>query len=66
MTKNQKLTCKMAGELLGFSPDYLRRLCGSGRIRAEKFAGTWVFTRQALKKISRKRKFKEEGNGRSE
>lgn len=53
--KANMITCTEAGKLLGFSSDYIRRMCGDGRIVAEKYAGIWIMNEKALKDIRRKR-----------
>jgi excisionase family DNA binding protein len=49
----------MAAALLGFTPNYIRRLCGEGKIKAEKVGHDWLFEEKAIKNIRRQRKKKE-------
>jgi excisionase family DNA binding protein len=63
MSKVKLLTSKMAAVILGFTPDYVRRLCGMGKIKADKFGHDWLFPESAIKNIKRKRKKKEPENG---
>ena len=59
MSKSNLLTSAMAAEKLGFTPDYIRRLCLRGLIRATKSGNSWMFTESAIKNIKRQRKAKE-------
>jgi excisionase family DNA binding protein len=59
MKKVTMLTSKQAAEKLGFSPDYIRKLCISGTIKAEKYGNTWICSMKSLKGIKRKRHPKE-------
>lgn len=53
---NQKLiTTKIAAEMLGFSQDYIRQLCASGKIKAQKLSHDWIMDRQAIKHVKRQR-----------
>lgn len=35
-------TCKMIAEIMGFTPDYIRRLCGQGKIKAMRYGQDWI------------------------
>lgn len=59
MAKIKLLTCSMAARILGFTPDYIRRLCGEGKIKAEKLANDWLMPESAIKDIKRQRKKKQ-------
>lgn len=61
----KQLTTTMAAHLLGFSSDYVRRLCSKGVIKAQKLGHDWIMSESAIKNIKRKRKMKGEGNGKS-
>lgn len=60
MAKIKLLTSAMAAEILGFTPDYIRRLCGQGKIKAEKLAHDWLMPESAIKNIKRQRKKKKD------
>jgi excisionase family DNA binding protein len=63
MSKGKFITSKQAAEKLGFTPDYIRKMCVEGRIKAEKLGSVWVTTLSAIRKIKRQRHSKESGNG---
>ncbi len=42
MTKNRQITSAMAGEILGCSPSYVRRLFKSGKLHGEKLGHDWL------------------------
>jgi len=42
------LTTAQAGERLGLTESGVRRLCASGVIRAERFAGSWAIPEREL------------------
>lgn len=67
MTKDKLLTSASAAKILGFTSNYIRRLCSSGAIKSEKMGNSWIFTEAAIKNITRKRKvkLKEDTNGNS-
>jgi len=46
----------MAAKILGFTPDYIRRLCLEGKIKADRPGHDWLFTESAIKDIKHKRK----------
>ena len=50
----------MASKLLGFTQNYIRRLCGEGKIKAFKHGHDWIIEEIALKNIKRQRKKKKE------
>jgi excisionase family DNA binding protein len=58
MKKDKLITCVVAAQMLGFSADYIRRLCLSGEIKAEKMGKTWIMTHAAIKNIKRQRQTK--------
>lgn len=61
---NELLTSAQAAKLLGFTPDYIRRLIMEGKLEAIKPGHDWLVTMKAISKIKRQRfpKKKEEGN----
>lgn len=59
MGKIKLLSSSMAAQKLGFTPDYIRRLCASGKIKAEKVAHDWLIYESDIKNIRRQRKRKE-------
>jgi excisionase family DNA binding protein len=59
MNSGKFLTGKQAAEKLGFTPEYIRHLCNTGKIEAQKLGNTWVLSLDILKKLKRKRKRKE-------
>ncbi len=58
MSKLKVITTTIAAKILGFTPSYIRRLCISGKIKAEKHGHDWLFTEKDLKDIKRQRKEK--------
>lgn len=56
MRPDKILTSKMAAEMLGFTPDYIRRLIMEGKIKATKLGHDWIFTRKDIAHIKPKRK----------
>ena len=48
------VTISEAGELSGYTHDYLRRLARQGDITAQQIAGRWLFDRDALLEYRRK------------
>jgi excisionase family DNA binding protein len=57
------ITTAMAAKILGFTPDYIRRLCLKGKIKAIKHGHDWILQEKDLHRITRKRKAKELSNG---
>ena len=56
MIKNRNyLTTIEAGKLLGFTPDYMRRLIARGKIKAEKLGHNWILKPKDIKHIKRQR-----------
>jgi hypothetical protein len=55
MTTGKFITSKMAAEKLGFSPDYIRRRCADGTIKAEKLGAVWIVQLSELRKMKRQR-----------
>lgn len=49
------MTSFEAAELLGFSPDHIRRLICQGRIKAIKLGNNWLIKPHDLKGIERRR-----------
>ena len=60
------LTCQMAAKHLGFTSDYIRRLCWEGKIFATKIGTDWLIPVSSLKNLKRKRTKKELENGSGE
>lgn len=58
MSKTKLITSAIAAEMLGFSPNYIRRLCSIGKIKAEKYGHSWVMSEKDISHITRKRKEK--------
>lgn len=58
MNSGKFLTGKQAAEKLGFTPEYIRHLCSTGKIEAQKIGNTWVVDIGILKKLKRQRKRK--------
>jgi excisionase family DNA binding protein len=54
------LTTAMAAKILGFSQDYVRKMCLKGKIKAEKLGYDWVINEKIIKGIKRKRKSKDD------
>ena len=52
------LNSAMAAKILGFTPDYVRRLMRTGKIKAQKLGSDWIITEKSLKNINRQRKRK--------
>lgn len=48
------MTSNMAAKILGYSADYIRRLCLDGTIKATKFGNTWVFPESSIKDLKPK------------
>lgn len=61
--RNKLITSAMAAKILGFSPDYIRRLINEGKIKAEKLGHDWLVTEKAIAHIKRQRFPKEKENG---
>ena len=58
------ITSAQAAEKLGFSADYVRRLCSEGKIKATKYGKTWCMTERDIKDIKRQRtRAKDEQHG---
>ena len=55
MKKIKFLSTAAAGKILGFSADYVRRLCGKGDIKAQKVGHDWIMTEKDIANIKRKR-----------
>ena len=53
-TKSSNLiTSFQAAEILGITPDYVRRLISYGKIKATKLGNNWLINRNQLGKIKR-------------
>ena len=55
MKRRKLLGSVEAAKILGFTPDYVRRLCAAGTIKAEKISNDWIMYEAALKSIKRQR-----------
>lgn len=56
MTKSKEFVSSVvAGGMLGFSPDHVRRLILQGKLKAQKIGRDWVINVNDLKDISRRR-----------
>lgn len=49
------LSSSMVAEKLGFSQDYIRRLCLDGKIKAQKIGHDWVIYERDIKHLKRQR-----------
>lgn len=49
------LTSLEAANILGFTPDHIRKLIASGKLKAEKLGHNWLIKMKDLSKIKRKR-----------
>ncbi len=58
--RNRLISTAIAAEILGFSPDYVRRMCADGTIKAEKVGHDWVMYERSIINIKRQRKVKDE------
>lgn len=67
MIKNKDVyvTSFEAAQILGFTPDHVRRMIQKGRIKATKLGHSWLIRRHDLSKVKRLRfpKSKEVTNG---
>ena len=57
-TKNL-ITTARAAEVLGFTPNYVRKLIAEGKIKAVKLGHDWLVNEKSLSKVTRLRKAKE-------
>lgn len=55
MIKNKYYTPREAAELLGFSPDNIRRLILLGQLKAEKKGRCWLIWHKDLATVKRRR-----------
>jgi excisionase family DNA binding protein len=57
MIKNRAnyLTSFEAAEVLGFTPDHVRKLIARGKIKAEKLGHIWIIHKKSLHKVRRQR-----------
>jgi len=55
MARPKQLTSAMAAKILGFTPNYIRRLCLAGKIIAFKLGHDWLMAESAIKHISPKK-----------
>lgn len=55
MTEGQLIGTKEAGEILGYTPAYMRELCGDKKkkkiLGATKVGKTWLFKKKRIEKI---------------
>ena len=58
MADKKLLSCKMAADRLGLSTVYIRMLCRTGRIKAEKLSKDWLIPLSSIRNIKRQRKQK--------
>lgn len=58
MEEEKLLSCVMAAKILGYTPDYIRRLCAKGKIKAQKLGHDWLMSESDLKEIKPKKKLK--------
>jgi len=63
MVKSRLITTAIAARILGFSQDYVRRLCLEGEIKASKLGHDWLIYEKDIRNIKRQRKLKEEDDG---
>lgn len=54
-TNDNWVTTSQAARLIGFHPDYVRRLILSGKIKATKLGRNWVIRESILGKVKRQR-----------
>jgi excisionase family DNA binding protein len=67
MGKTQLLNTPAVAAKLGFTRDYVRRMCQEGMIRAIKVGTDWLIDEKDIKHIVRRRKSKKDlDNGTSE
>lgn len=55
MIENRYLTSSETAKLLGFTPDYVRRLILTGKIKAVKCGHNWIVDPDDVKHIQRRR-----------
>jgi len=53
--KANYVTTQEAANILGFHPDYVRRLILQGKIKAEKLGQSWLIREKDLAKVTRQR-----------
>lgn len=56
MKRARLLSSAMVAKILGFSPDYIRKLCANGTIRAERLGHDWLIFERDIKNVKRQRK----------
>lgn len=54
MSKDKILNAAQAARILHISPQYMRRLCVNGKVKAEKLGATWVIRESVLKDVKLK------------
>jgi excisionase family DNA binding protein len=59
--ESKLITTKIASQILGVTPDYVRRLCQEGKIRAQRLGHDWIFTLADIKYLKEQRKLKKKG-----
>jgi excisionase family DNA binding protein len=55
MSKSKMMTTKQAADLLGLTTDYVRRMCASGALTAEKFNSDWQIKETDVTKLAASR-----------
>ncbi len=55
IVKEKMITTGIAAKILGFTPDYVRRLCLEGKIKGEKLGHDWMMYESDIKHITRQR-----------
>ena len=53
--KTNYLTSAEVADLLGFSPDHIRKLILKGTLKGEKLGRNWIVNKKELQKVQRKR-----------
>ncbi len=54
-SKSDYFTTTEAAEIIGFHPDYVRRLILDGKIKAERLGRNWIIKLSDITKIKRQR-----------
>ncbi len=53
MQKSKLITTSILAKRLGFTPTYVRQLCASGKIKAEKYGHDWIINEKDIKNLKR-------------
>jgi len=53
--KSSYVTSAEAAEIMGFSPDHVRKLIIRGKLKGEKFGRNWIIHKKELLKVKRQR-----------